>query len=113
MMLDIGSHWLQTNSACFGSQDDNHKNLEEEFLIVDMYYKSCGVMCVICWCSEIFLVQLYYVHFNNLICKAFWFKVLLFICFFIYSLKQIISVMQIISASRRIGNNDMKKYIKN
>ena len=42
MMLDIGSHWLQTHSGFMDAnlKNDNHKNLEEKFWILNFYYKN-------------------------------------------------------------------------
>jgi len=36
IMLDVGSHWLQTHSAFLVDvKSDNHKNLEEKFWILN------------------------------------------------------------------------------
>ena len=54
MMLDIGSHWLQTHSGFLdpknigGKVNDNHKNLEEKFWILNFYYKTTVGLLTVC-----------------------------------------------------------------
>ncbi len=114
MMLDIGSHWLQTHSGFMDPQikNDNHKNLEEKFWILNFYYKNRWGLLVVCLGAEIFLLLLYYLHFDKDLINSDWFKATLIVNGAIYVLKQFISVIQIVSASQRIVRFDQKEYLE-
>jgi CDP-diacylglycerol--inositol 3-phosphatidyltransferase len=109
MMLDIGSHWLQTHSALLVSKTNNHKFLEEPFKLLTIYYRSRLALCIIGWLAEIFLAQIYYIHFYKDAYLSQMFVHLLYISLPFYLLKQIISVLQIIAASDRIIQYDLKE----
>lgn len=113
MMLDIGSHWLQTHSAFMDPQikTDNHKNLEEKFWILNFYYKTKLGLGVTCLGAEVFLLLLYILHFQNQLIEQVWFYYSFYICLCIYILKQFISIIQVISASQRIVMFDQKEYL--
>ena len=109
IMLDVGSHWLQTHSAFLVDvKSDNHKNLEEKFWILNFYYKNRYGLGIVCLGAEIFLLMLYYLHFNMWLWDNLIFKLFLFVNFAIYALKQFISIVQIFGASGRIANFDAK-----
>ena len=109
IMLDVGSHWLQTHSAFLVDvKSDNHKNLEEKFWILNFYYKNRYGLGIVCLGAEIFLLMLYYLHFNKWLYDNPIFKFFLLINFAIYALKQFISIVQIFGASGRIANFDAK-----
>jgi CDP-diacylglycerol--inositol 3-phosphatidyltransferase len=115
MMLDIGSHWLQTNSGFMdpdqGAQKNiNHKSLEEKFWILNFYYKTKFGLLVVCLGAEIFLLMLYFLHFNKELINQDWFYSTLIVNFAIYALKQIISVIQAFSASQRIVRYDQYEH---
>jgi CDP-diacylglycerol--inositol 3-phosphatidyltransferase len=114
MMLDIGSHWLQTHSGFMDPniKNDNHKNLEEAFWILNFYYKNRLGLGVTCLGAEVFLLLLYYLHFDMSLMKVEWFVCALYINGAIYVLKQFISVIQTISASQRIVRFDQKEYLE-
>ena len=41
IMLDVGSHWLQTHSGFLVNvKNDNHKNLGEKFFLLKLYYTN-------------------------------------------------------------------------
>jgi CDP-diacylglycerol--inositol 3-phosphatidyltransferase len=111
LMLDIGSHWLQTHSALLTvGAKDNHKNLDEPFWLLTIYYQSRLALSLIGWLAEIFLAQIYYLFFFK---DAFLnpiFMHTLYISFPFYILKQIISVLQIFSASDRIIRHDLQNW---
>lgn len=114
MMLDIGSHWLQTHSALLVSKTNNHKSLEEPFRLLSIYYQSRLALCIIGWLAEIFLAQIYYIHFYKDSYQSPLFMHLLYLSFSFYLLKQLISVLQILAASERIILYDLgeRKCIK-
>lgn len=122
VMLDIGSHWLQTNSGFMdGDKEDlekskenrNHKSLEEKFWILNFYYKTTIGLLSVCLGAEIFLLMLYYLNFNDYMLNNIIFMYTLYFTFSIYLLKQFISVLQIISASQRIVKFDQKEHYEN
>jgi CDP-diacylglycerol--inositol 3-phosphatidyltransferase len=111
MMLDIGSHWLQTHSALLEvGTKSNHKSLQEQFWLLTIYYQSRLALSLIGWFAEIFLAQVYYLFFFNDSYKNPLFMHLLYISFPFYLLKQIISILQIFSASNRIIGHDLKNF---
>ena len=109
IMLDVGSHWLQTHSGFLVNvNNDNHKNLGEKFFLLKLYYTNRKVLGIVCFGAELFLLLSYLNHFypklmNNQI-------YLIFFClnFAIYIFKQIVSIIQIIGASSRIAEWDAK-----
>lgn len=115
MMLDIGSHWLQTHSAFMDPaiKNENHKNLEEKFWVLNFYYKNRLGMGLVCLGAEVYLLLLYYLHFDKTLLSNGCFKLSLYVNGSIYALKQFISVIQVISASQRIARSDQKDYLEN
>ena len=113
MMLDIGSHWLQTHSGFMDVPklgkilNDNHKDLEEKFTILNFYYKNKYGLGIICLGAELFLLELYFIHFYKDILNNSFFLILLTASGLIYALKQFISCIQLISASQRIVRFDL------
>ena len=117
MMLDIGSHWLQTHSGFLDpnltsdtKKNDNHKNLEEKFWILNFYYKTTIGLLSVCLGAELYLLLLYLLHFNNTMMENHIFKSGYYITFGIYIFKQLVSIIQIFSASDRIVRYDQKEY---
>lgn len=116
MMLDVGSHWLQTHSGFMDVPDngqllkDNHKNLEEKFWVLNFYYKNKYGLFTICLGAELFLLSLYFAHFNKNLINNFSFVVYIWIVGVIYAVKQLISVIQVISACQRIVRFDLMEY---
>jgi CDP-diacylglycerol--inositol 3-phosphatidyltransferase len=109
MMLDIGSHWLQTESCVIAPDNENHKNFNEKYSILNHYYKDRSFMAIVCLGAEMTLLILYYLHFENKLIEFVWFKILIYVSVPWYVLKQFISVLQIISASDRITTFDIQK----
>jgi CDP-diacylglycerol--inositol 3-phosphatidyltransferase len=109
MMLDISSHWLQTESAIYAPDNENHKNFNEKYGILNMYYKNRMFLTLVCNGAEFTLLGLYYLHFDKILIETFWFKLFLYASLPWYVLKQFISVLQIISASERIVSYDLQK----
>jgi CDP-diacylglycerol--inositol 3-phosphatidyltransferase len=109
IMLDVGSHWLQTHSGFLVNvKNDNHKNLGEKFFLLKLYYTNRKVLGIVCLGAEVFLLLLYFNHFYPELMKN-----QIYLCFFytnfvIYVFKQIISIIQIFGASSRIAEWDAK-----
>ena len=109
IMLDVGSHWLQTHSGFLVNvKNDNHKNLGEKFFLLKLYYTNRKVLGIVCLGAEVFLLLLYFNHFYPNLMKN-----QIYLCFFyanfaIYVFKQIISIIQIFGASSRIAEWDAK-----
>lgn len=116
MMLDIGSHWLQTHSGFMDVPkdgkilNDNHKDLEEKFTILNFYYKNKIGLGTICLGAELFLLFLYYAHFYRELFSNSFFLLVLLVNGAVYALKQFISVIQLVSASQRIVRFDLMEY---
>lgn len=113
MMLDVGSHWLQTHSSMlFNPKNDNHKNLKEKFWLLQFYYQNRKFLGLNCIGAEVFLLLLYLSHFypvlaENPICSG-----VIYVAGAIYCMKQFISILQILGAADRIKKVDEKEYIE-
>lgn len=109
IMLDVGSHWLQTHSGFLVDvKNDNHKNLGEKFFLLKLYYTNKNVLGVVCLGAEVFLLMLYFNHFYPKLMLNPLYLFLFYVNFCIYAFKQIISIIQIFGASGRIGEWDAK-----
>ena len=111
IMLDVGSHWLQTHSGFLVDvHQDNHKNLGEKWAILRLYYTNRNCLGIVCLGAELYLLLLYidyFYKFENPIFKCF-----LYINFVIYCYKQLVSIIQIFGASARIGDFDTKEALE-
>ena len=111
MMLDVGSHWLQTHSALIDNvkANINHKSQEENFFIVRLYYTNKYCLFTVCLFAEVFLLLIYlkafyaFEKYNSL-------NILMYFSLIVYSFKQYISVVQMVSAMKRIDKVDVKEY---
>jgi CDP-diacylglycerol--inositol 3-phosphatidyltransferase len=114
MMLDIGSHWLQTHSAMMGDNlktHINHKSLQENFFTVRLYYTNRYFLFSVCLFAEIFLLLIYLKHFYHVVFASSWLIWLfVYFTFGVYALKQYISVIQMLSAAQRIVSMDIREY---
>ena len=113
MMLDVGSHWLQTHSALIGRNlqtNINHKSLKEDFFIVRLYYTNKYCLFIVCLFAELFLLLIYWKGFYAIHFESILMNLLLFVSFIIYSFKQYVSVIQMISAAKRIVVVDLEEY---
>lgn len=108
IILDIGSHWLQSYSSLIFMMYNkdlklvNHKMLKEKYYLLDVYYKNGVVLFSCCLGAEMFLLGLYWIYFNSHILGFGLFKLIFFISFIVYIYKQFMSVLQILSAANRI-----------
>ena len=110
IMLDVGSHWLQTHSGFLVNvKNDNHKNLGEKFFLLKLYYTNRNVLGIVCLGAEVFLLLLYFKHFYPKFMENQLFAYFFYANFIIYVFKQIISVIQIFGASSRIAVWDAKE----
>ena len=110
IMLDVGSHWLQTHSGFLVNiKNDNHKNLGEKFFLLRLYYTNRNVLGVVCLGAEVFLLLLYFNHFYPKFLENPFFLGFFYVNFTIYVFKQIISIIQIFGASSRIAVWDAKE----
>jgi len=110
IMLDVGSHWLQTHSGFLVDvHQDNHKNLGEKWAILRLYYTNRNCLGIVCLGAEVFLLLLYINHFYNF--KNPIFMCFLYLNFVIYAYKQLVSIIQIFGASARIGDFDAKEAL--
>ena len=109
IMLDVGSHWLQTHSGFLVDvKNDNHKNLGEKFFLLKLYYTNRNVLGIVCLGAEVFLLLLYFNHFYPELMLNKIYLYFFYVNFAIYVFKQIISIIQIFGASARIADWDAK-----
>ena len=109
IMLDVGSHWLQTHSGFLVNvKNDNHKNLGEKFFLLKLYYTNRNVLGIVCLGAEVFLLLLYFNHFYPNLMKNSAYLGFFYVNFAIYIFKQIVSIIQIFGASSRIADWDAK-----
>lgn len=117
MMLDIGSHWLQTHSAMMGTNlktHINHKSLQENYYTVRLYYTNQPFLFSVCLFAEVFLLLIYLRHFYSVFFATYWIiYIFVFFTFCVYALKQYISVIQMLSAAQRIVSMDIREYHEN
>ena len=110
IMLDVGSHWLQTHSGFLVNvKNDNHKNLGEKFFLLRLYYTNRNVLGIVCLGAEVFLLLLYFNHFYPELMKNQYYLNFYNANFTIYVFKQLISIIQIFGASSRIAVWDAKE----
>ena len=110
IMLDVGSHWLQTHSGFLVNvKNDNHKNLGEKFFLLKLYYTNRNVLGIVCLGAEVFLLLLYFNHFYPKFMENQIYLCFFYVNFGIYVFKQLISVIQIFGASSRIAVWDAKE----
>ena len=110
IMLDVGSHWLQTHSGIMTDPTkDNHKNLVEKFFLLKLYYTNRNVLGIVCLGAEVFLLMLYFNHFYPKLMECQIYLGFFYANFAIYVFKQFISVIQIFGASSRIADLDAKE----
>ena len=109
LMLDVGSHWLQTHSAFLVDvKNDNHKNLGEKFILLKLYYTNRKVLGICCLGAEVFLLLLYANHFYPKLMDNTVYLGFFYVNFAIYAFKQLVSIIQIFGASTRIAEVDVK-----
>jgi CDP-diacylglycerol--inositol 3-phosphatidyltransferase len=109
IMLDVGSHWLQTHSGFLVNvKNDNHKNLGEKFFLLKLYYTNRNVLGIVCLGAEVFLLLLYFNHFYPKLMTYPAYLGFFYVNFAIYIFKQIVSIIQIFGASSRIAEWDAK-----
>jgi CDP-diacylglycerol--inositol 3-phosphatidyltransferase len=108
LLLDVGSHWLQIySSLLFMAKNKdiiNHKQLNEEFYLLGLYYNNQLCLGICCLGAELLLIFLYlnfFYHFTSIVTSF-----LFYLCLVIYAYKQFMSILQIISASKRIVTID-------
>ena len=110
IMLDVGSHWLQTHSGFLVNvKNDNHKNLGEKFFLLKLYYTNRNVLGIVCLGAEVFLLLLYFNHFYPKLMENQLYLGFYYVNFAIYVFKQLISIIQIFGASSRIAVWDAKE----
>ena len=110
IMLDVGSHWLQTHSGFLVNvKNDNHKNLGEKFFLLKLYYTNRNVLGIVCLGAEVFLLLLYFNHFYPKLMENQLYLGFYYVNFAIYAFKQLISIIQIFGASSRIAVWDAKE----
>ena len=110
IMLDVGSHWLQTHSGFLVNvKNDNHKNLGEKFFLLKLYYTNRNVLGIVCLGAEVFLLLLYFNHFYPKLMENQYYVYFFYANFAIYAFKQLISIIQIFGASTRIAVWDAKE----
>lgn len=113
MMLDVGSHWLQTHSSIYlNPKNINHKDLKEKFWLLEFYYHNRPFMGFNCLGAEVFLLLLYIAHFYQNLLENTFFMLFLYFCGFAYCLKQFISILQVFGAADRIKLVDEKEYLE-
>jgi len=109
IMLDVGSHWLQTHSGFLVDvKNDNHKNLGEKFYLLKLYYTNRNVLGIVCLGAEVFLLLLYFNHFYTKLMYNPIYLCFFYVNFAIYIFKQLVSIIQIFGASSRIADWDAK-----
>ncbi len=109
IMLDVGSHWLQTHSGFLVNvNNDNHKNLGEKFFLLKLYYTNRNVLGIVCFGAELFLLLSYLNHFYPKLMNNQIYHILFCCSFAIYIFKQIVSFIQIFGAGSRIAEWDAK-----
>ena len=110
VLLDVGSHWLQVYSSLLliikNPDIVNHKALKEKYAILDIYYHNKYVLFSLCLFAELFLLLTYLNYYHSELWEIASYKALYYISLALYSLKNFISIVQILGAADRIVHID-------
>ncbi|CAB4001771.1 CDP-diacylglycerol--inositol 3-phosphatidyltransferase [Paramuricea clavata] len=114
--LDISSHWLHMYSSLIKG-DQSHKISTNFFL--RLYYTSRPVLFIMCSGNELFFVALYFIHFSygptvftvNNTPVGLW-SLLAYINFPIFFVKQLISMLHLVTASQDVVAYDVAERRK-
>ncbi|XP_046840721.1 CDP-diacylglycerol--inositol 3-phosphatidyltransferase-like [Xenia sp. Carnegie-2017] len=114
--LDISSHWLHMYSSLIKG-DQTHKTSSNFFL--KLYYTSRPVLFIMCAGNELFLLFLYLLHFSNgpnvfeinATPIGLW-SLLAYINFPIFFVKQLISLLHLVTAAQDIVAYDVAERRK-
>ncbi|XP_028410407.1 CDP-diacylglycerol--inositol 3-phosphatidyltransferase-like [Dendronephthya gigantea] len=114
--LDISSHWLHMYSSLIKG-DESHKITTNFFL--RLYYSSWTFLFIMCMGNELFFVALYFIHFSygptvftvNDVPVGLW-SLVAYVNFPIFFLKQLISVIHLVTASQNVVAFDVAERRK-
>eukprot|EP00828_Plagiopyla_frontata_P048603 TRINITY_DN9371_c0_g1_i2.p1 TRINITY_DN9371_c0_g1~~TRINITY_DN9371_c0_g1_i2.p1 ORF type:complete len:231 (+),score=33.37 TRINITY_DN9371_c0_g1_i2:162-854(+) len=115
VIIDITSHMYQMIATCKVGEK-HHKEMKNEFKILDIYYQKKFVLFFMVLGSELFLLNLY-IDYYEIVFETLFSKYLIFINYYllyfscpVYVMKQLISILQLISASCKLVDLDVKKF---
>jgi len=105
IVLDIASHWFHVMSV--SAHHKSEESLAHRNPILRWYYSIYPLFGYCCVGTECFYILLYVLHFypNNLLHQLCFFG-----CLPACVLKQIVNVIQLLSAADAIAQTDIKKY---
>lgn len=111
--LDIASHWSQMfSSAILGAHHKGDDANSERNFIVRLYYGWYLFFGYLCVGTEVVYIIAYVTQFTeDMICHAY-LKAVLFACFPGCLLKQLVNVIQLLSACYAVAQKDAKAKIK-
>ena len=115
ILLDITSHWFQMYAAisCGG---EHHKKFKSRFSSLNLYYGNKADLFSLCAGNGLFLGFCYIVRFEKVLGFSPGLVTVLHLCLYItgalFAIKKYMSVIQLISASERIAENDMRKRME-
>eukprot|EP01038_Epipyxis_sp_PR26KG_P008226 gene8226-11132_t len=104
IVLDIASHWFHVQSV--SAHHKSKEALEHRNPILKWYYSIYPLFGYCCVGTEVFYILLYIIHFqpNNLLEK-----ICFYFCLPACILKQLVNVIQLLSAADAIAETDTKK----
>ncbi|XP_069100194.1 CDP-diacylglycerol--inositol 3-phosphatidyltransferase isoform X2 [Pleurodeles waltl] len=116
MTIDVASHWLHLHSSTLRGSD-SHKAIDlSGNPVLRLYYTSRPVLFAMCAGNELFYCMLYLLHFSEGPAVGLGdlgvFRLLLWVCAPIASLKTLISIVHLITASHNMAALDQAERAK-
>ena len=115
IILDIVSHWLRVYSTLL--RNEQHKKVSRSTpYLLRVYYENRTILGLLCLFNELFYIFAYMNYFFGWILIPFtdisFFYLATVVCLPLYSLKQIINVIQLCNSSLEIVTWELENEIK-
>ena len=112
ILLDLTSHWFQMYAALTCGAG-HHKTFKSRFAPLNLYYGNKTVLFSLCAGNGLFMGFAYIIYFEQQLgfsgVGVTLLRVGLYITATLFAIKKYMSVVQLISASERIAEQDMEK----
>ncbi|PVU85230.1 hypothetical protein BB560_007102 [Smittium megazygosporum] len=110
--MDISSHYMQMYDS-LSSGSTNHKNMDSDaHPILKAYYTNRQILFWLCFGNEAFFILSYYVHYLSGFPRTLVY-VLLAASFPVFLVKNLINLVQLFYASKRLAINDATQINQN
>lgn len=111
IILDLTSHWFQMYASV--SSGEHHKKIVNRFKLLDIYYTNKLVLFMLCAGNGLFMGICYFIYFEESLGVSpgvvMFDRAFLFVTAILFAIKKLMSVLQLISASYKIAEVDIKR----